>query len=356
MPATDRRRRKDPLRLLQTQSQPAADRAARLLEYGESLSRAMHASRTLLLIALAFPPLTAGCGPNFAAKGSGKIVIAVTIVPHGWLVQQIGGDRVEVVTMVTPGESAELYQPTDAQITQLAGVAACFRAGMPLEESRGFRTILAGGAIKVVDLREGIRLREMTEHSHPEDGRDEGGGGREAPAGDGSADRHRGKDPHIWLSPRLLIIQARAVAETLAELDPTHREEYSQNLAQLQKELGGLDQTIRKTLAPFRGRAFFVYHPAWGYFADEYGLRQIAVETEGKEPSDRELTDLQRRARKEGAKVIFIQKQIAGRAAKALAEAIGGRTEVLGDLEYDVPASLLRAARLLAESYGPARK
>ena len=316
----------------------------------------MHDLRTLLLIALMFPPLAGGCGRDFAAKDSGKMVVAVTIVPHAWLVRQIGGDRVDVVTMVQPGESAELYQPTDAQISQLAGAAAYLRVGMPLEESRGFRAILAGGAIKVVDLREGIRLREMAPHSHAEACRDEGGIARESPAGNGSADRHCGKDPHVWLSPRLLVVQARAVAETLAELDPAHGEEYSRNLAELQRKLDDLDRTIRGTLAPFRGRAFIVYHPAWGYFADEYGLRQIAVETEGKEPSDRELTELQRRAREEGAKVIFVQKQTAGRAAQALAEAIGGRTEVLGDLEYDVPASLLRAAKLLAESFGPAQK
>jgi len=316
----------------------------------------MRGLRKLLLVALIFPPLTAGCGPGSAAKDPGKTVIAVTIVPHAWLVRQIGGDRADVVTMVQPGQSAELYQPTDAQITRLSEAVAYLRVGMPLEGSRGLRAILAGRAVKVVDLRDGIRLREMAEHPHPEERGDGGGSERGSPTGDVSADRHRGKDPHIWLSPKLLIVQARAVADTLAELDPAHREEYSRNLAELQRKLDEVDQTIRGTLAPFRGRAFFVYHPAWGYFADEYGLRQIAVEIEGKEPSDRELTELQRHAREEGAKVIFVQKQTAGRAAKALAAAIGGRTEVLGDLEYDVPASLLRAARLLAESFGPAQK
>ncbi len=281
---------------------------------------------TLLRIALMFLPLAAGCGREFAAKDSGRTVVAVTIVPHQWLVQQIGGDRVDVVTMVQPGESAELYQPTDAQISRLSRAAAYFRVGMPLEDSRGLRALLEGGGVKVVDLRDGIPPR-------------------------GTAG-----DPHIWLSPRLLRLQARAVAETLAELDPAHRDEYSRNLAELERKLGDADRTIRGTLAPFRGRAFFVYHPAWGYFADEYGLRQVAVETEGKEPSDRELTELQRQAREERVKVIFVPKQTAGRAAQALAEAIGGRTEVLDDLEYDVPAGLLRAARLLAESFGPPKE
>ena len=95
----------------------------------------------------------------------------------------------------------------------------------------------------------------------------------------------------------------------------------------------------------------FVFHPAWGYFADEYGLRQVAVELEGKEPTDRELTELQQLARREGVRVIFVQPQISGQSAEAIARAVGARVEVFDPLAEDLPSELLRAAEVLTGSY-----
>jgi zinc transport system substrate-binding protein len=100
-----------------------------------------------------------------------------------------------------------------------------------------------------------------------------------------------------------------------------------------------------------RGKTFFVFHPAWGYFADEYGLKQVAIEQEGKEPSDEEATALQRSARQQGVKVVFVQPQIASRGAEAVARAIGARVEVLDPLAPDVLDNLVRAARAIAASY-----
>lgn len=314
----------------------------------------MKLARFLLLPAALVSLVLFGCQSGSSPDKDGKITVAVTMLPHAWLVQQVGGDRVEVVTLVKPGESAELYQPTDAQISQVMRSKAYFRVGMPLERSRGFQAIESSGKVKVVDLRDGIPLRQMERHAHHEEG-ETGQGHKDSEAvslnSGSAAESHEGKDPHIWLSPRLLKIQARTVADTLAEIDPAHKEDYEQNLASLSKRLDEIDQSIRTTLEPYRGKAFFVFHPAWGYFADEYGLRQIAIETEGKEPSDQELTALQQQVREQGVKVIFIHPQTASRAAKAIATAIGGRTETLEDLPADLPESLLRTARLLAQSY-----
>jgi zinc transport system substrate-binding protein len=256
-----------------------------------------------------------------------------------------------VVTTVRPGDSAELYQPTDAQISRLADARVYFRTGMPLESGRGFRSGLSRDTLRVVDLREGVRLHDMAQHAaHSHEGAAPGDG-HEAPSPTNTSDADGGKDPHIWLSPRLLKVQAQTVANTLAELDPSSKPYYLRNLAAVHDRLDALDQSLRTTLAPLRGRAFLVFHPAWAYFAEEYGLREIAIESEGKEPSDRELTELQRLARDEKIRVIFVQ-QTATRAARAMAEAIGARTEILDDLAEDVPASLERTARLLVESCG----
>lgn len=296
-----------------------------------------------------------GCRAQQVDAPSGKLSVAVSIPPQAWLVEQIGGPHVEIFTMVNPGDSHETYQPTDAQIARIRACAAWFRIGIPFESSRVLQGMLSQGKLRVVDMREGIALREMSplerggegslgEHKHDGEAHDHGHDEH------GHHD-HGGKDPHVWLSPRLLKIQARTIAKTLAELDPAHQADYEANLASLEEKLDTADQEIRRTLEPCKGRLFFVFHPAWGYFADDYGLKQVAIEIEGKEPSDEEATALQKLARREGVKVVFVQPQIASRGAEAIARAIGARLETLDPLAPDAPANLLRVARAIAASY-----
>lgn len=286
----------------------------------------------------------AGCQPGREAPAKTKLTVAVTMVPHAWLVRQIGGQHVDVLTLVQPGESHETYSPSDAQISRLMQAKAYFRAGVAAERGPWFKAIRDSAKLKIVDLRQNVPLLEMTEH-------DDHGHGEAAASHEAGEDSKEGKDPHIWLSPRLLKIQAQTVADTLGQLDPAHKADYQRNLAALDGQLDQLDAQIRKTLAPAQGKAFFVYHPAWGYFAQEYGLRQIALEQEGKEPSDQELTHLQQLAKKEGIKVIFVQPQIASQSAQAVATAIHGRVEQIDPLEENVPANLLHAAQAIAQSY-----
>ena len=272
-----------------------------------------------------------------------RLPIAVSIAPQAWLVGRIGGEHVEVFAIVRAGESSATYQPTDVQVTEVMRAAAYFRIGVPFENGPWFRSILQVRNMPVIDFRDGIELRRMEVHSHHDDAESAGEG--EPVDGEGWGD-----DPHIWLSPRLLRIQARTVAEALSELDPDHRADYELALNAVDMELQKLDATLRERLEPIQGRVFLVFHPAWGYFSDEYGLEQLAVEIEGKEPGDADLTRLQREAREAGARVLFVQRQISPRSARAVAEAIGGRVEILDPLAGDVAANLLRVAEALVES------
>ena len=333
-----------------------------------------------------------GCRQRAAEAPAGPLRVAVSIAPQAWLVHQVGGPGVDVVTMVQPGESHETYQPTDAQISRVISSAAYFCIGIPLENSRAFMSIRSHGKPRLVDMREGIKLRDMEQRAESREQRAEGrgqkaedGGHTAGLAADGTSAHkaedsfsrrrsvgakreeinehnptddeshhghvHEGKDPHVWLTPRLLAIQACTVATTLRELDPGHREVYDRNLAKLQARLAMVDSEIRLALAPVEGKAFFVFHPAWGYFADEYGLKQVGIEQEGKDPSDEESTALQKAARQQGIRVIFQQPQIASRGAEAIARAVGARVEMLDPLAAEVPDNLLRAAHAIADSY-----
>jgi len=270
-------------------------------------------------------------------KKASTLSVAVSILPQAWLVDEIGGAQVRTITLVGPGESPHSYQPSDRQVSEVMRADIFFQIGIPLESGRWFQAIAGSNRVAIVDLRQGIELHEINAHSHHD---------HEHQDADPS-----GKDPHIWLNPRLLKQQARTVAKALVDTDPARAELYESRLRAVLEKLDKLDETIRAILEPYRGKAVFVFHPAWGYFCDEYGLRQIAVEIEGKEPTDRELTELHRLARNEQARVVFVQPQITGRAAKAIADTIGGRVEIADPLAEDVAENLMRLARAVAASY-----
>ncbi len=283
-------------------------------------------------------PLVVGCGGGEGPPPAG-LPVAVSIPPQVWLVERIGGARVSVLPILSPGDSPHTYQPTDAQISRILQTRLYLRMGVAFEEGPWFAAIRSAGRPVIVDQRAGVPLRAMVEHHHepgePEGAHSEGG---------------EGLDPHIWLSPRLLKIQAATIARALAETDPDHAAEYRANLEVVLGDLDELDARLTERLAPARGRTFLVFHPAWGYFAADYGLVQEAIEIEGKEPSDSELTAIQRLARERGIGVIFVQPQIAGLSAQAVARAIGARLETLDPMDRDLPANLLRAAAAIAEA------
>ena len=153
------------------------------------------------------------------------------------------------------------------------------------------------------------------------------------------------------MAPDTVRVAARNIAAGLAEADPPHAAEYAANLAAFLAEIDALDREIRDRLGVPPGtrrdgapRKFMVYHPSWGYFAREYGLEQIAIEAEGKEPSAQRLIQLIDRGRQEGVRVIFIQGGFPRKSAQVIAEAVGGRVVSADPQERDWAANLRRVA------------
>ena len=301
-----------------------------------AINRMTPMGAALLALAVLAAAISCEQEPQQHSRGdaAGKLTVAVSIVPQAWLVETIGGAHVEVVTLVSPGDSPATYLPSDAQISQLMRATVYFRIGVPFENGRWFQALRQVRTLHVVDTRKGITLRRMTTRR----GHDE-------------AHDHGGDDPHIWLSPALLETQAVTVATALCQLDPDHQTAYRANLAAVRATLEATDRAIRDRLEPIRGRAFLVFHPSWGYFADAYGLEQIAIESAGKAPSDHELTAVAAAARRGGIKVVFVQPQIEGNAARAVAQSIDGRVAELDPLAPDVPRNLLHVAEVLVDSY-----
>ncbi len=298
----------------------------------------MNISPSFLLLLTLSIPLT-GCREAPQQPAASQLVIGVSVAPQAWLVERLGEDRVEILTMVPPAASPATYQPSDAQVSRLLAADAYLRIGVPCEKRRWFSALEDSGQVEIIDQAAGIHLLPIDQRG-------------DSPAHPPELPRDLiDGDPHIWLSPPLLAIQAHTVATLLARLDPAHAAQFRTNLAQLERELDSLDRSLHETLAPLAGSRFFVFHPSWGYFADRYGLQQVAIELDGKEPTDHQLTVLQQQAHDSAASAIFVQPQIAGRSAEAVAEAIGARLVVLDPMAPDVLANLSRTAEELVADH-----
>jgi zinc transport system substrate-binding protein len=146
------------------------------------------------------------------------------------------------------------------------------------------------------------------------------------------------------MNPRLVKIQARNICEALSRLDPRHREEYVANRKAFEADLDRVDARISRSLAPLKGGKMYVFHPAFGYFADAFGLSQVPIEIEGKEPAARQLAELVDRAKKDRVRVLFVQPQFSARGAETMAKAIGGVVVPIDPLARDYLANLEKIA------------
>jgi len=256
-----------------------------------------------------------------AGDGKKKLDVFVSIQPQAYFVERIGGKRVSVDVLVPPGKSPATYSLSPVQMSRLSNASILFRIGVPFE-NRLMEKIQDNTNVKIVDTRQGIRLRTMEgrhTHGHHRHGNHDAAG----------------KDPHIWLDPSMVKIQAGTIFRALAHADPQGEEEYKDNLDIFINDLDRLDSKIRAALLPLKGRAFFVFHPSFGYFADAYDLEQVPVEMEGKTPKGKDLTALIKTARNRNVRVIFVQPQFDRTTALKIAAAIGGDVLPLDPLAYD---------------------
>lgn len=271
------------------------------------------------------------------ALAAPKTQVFVTVAPQAFLAERLGGEAVEVHILAAKGQDPHTFEPTPRQAAALAQAQLFFTVDMPFEKQLVAKILAANNRkLKVVDSTTGITRLAMTEDEHD---------------GHGQAGDRGEPDPHVWLAPANLTIMAQNMAAALTTAMPERRELLRRNLNSLLHELTALDQRLAASLAPHRGKTFYVFHPAFGYFAHAYGLTQEAVETGGKSPSPKRLAELVRQAKADGVRVIFVQPQFDAKAAATVARGIGGAVVSIDPMAREVPANLTAIAAAIEQAF-----
>lgn len=292
----------------------------------------------VLILSLGVFVITA-CGE----KRVGEKIVSVTIEPQRFFAEKIAGDKFAVNCVVPAGQSPETYDPTPRQMIQVGKSQAYLRIGPIGFEQAWMDNIKENNpGLRIFDLSEGISFlkepeEEACEHPHEE--------------GEEHHHHHHpgGVDPHTWSSIAGAKVIAKNTLDAFVALDPENQAYYQGNYELLMKEIAETEQTITALLQPLTSRTFIIYHPALTYLADEYGLTQLCIEMDGKEPSPAQLKELVETARKYDAKVVFIQKEFDQKNAELIAKETGCRLVPINPLDYNWSKEMIYIAKSLAD-------
>lgn len=248
--------------------------------------------------------------------------ITVSIIPQKQIVSAITGDKANVNVMVKAGSSPEMYEPKASQLIKLKNSSLYFSIGVPFENNWLAKFKGINPKIKIIDMGKFVKRVYF--------------------------DKSKGvKDPHIWLSPLNVILEARVVLKTVVKYDEKNRKYYEHNYAKFVEKLVALDMKIMNILKNSHNKKFIVFHPSFGYFARTYGLIQIPIEKEGKTPSFKYLAKIINFAKSNGIKTIFVAPEFSQKSAKFIAKKIGGKVVSMSPLKPNLLENILNIAKSL---------
>lgn len=257
--------------------------------------------------------------------------VVATILPLAEFVEQVGGDSITVSVMVPPGASPHTYEPTPSQMTKLSKAHMYVMVGTPIEfELVWLDKLLAlNTRMTICNTSDSITLLHSGDyhqgHKH-----------------------HDAIDPHTWLSVRNAQVMVQTIYRALASIAPDYEPYFRTNVARYSSHLDSLDSLITDALKDKQNRVFIAYHSAWNYFAHDYGLDQMTIETDGKEPSARHIKTIITFALEHNIRIVFASPQFDPRYAEEIAHAINGQVILVDPLAKDYIGTLAEVAHTLA--------
>lgn len=287
------------------------------------------------LILITSTVIITGCTEK--KDGQGTIGVVVTLVPQVEMAKAIGGDLVEVTVMVPVGESPHSYAPIPSQLVAVAEAEVYFKVGSGVEFEKNHMNALieVNRDMEIVDCSDGINFLKMGEEHEHDEHNEETGDDHEYEEGD---------DPHVWLSPSNAKQMVNNMCGGLVKADPDNRATYESNRDAYLKRLDELVSDVHGKLDSHADKEFLVYHPAWGYFAHEFDIRQISIEDEGKEPGPAGVSAIIEQAKEHNVTVVFVSPQFDTSSAEAIASEIGGEVVMVNPLAENYIDNILDVA------------
>jgi zinc transport system substrate-binding protein len=308
-----------------------------------------------------------------------KMDVAVSILPIQTFVQKIGGDKVNIALMVKPGNSPHTYEPKPSQMKQIAKAKLYFAIGVEFENVWLKKFHDVNKNMEIVHADEGIKKLPMAKHSH---GDEEHGHDEHEDEHKGHKDHvhhdehghkahnehhehdhhdehhehekheeheeHKGLDPHVWTSPDNVKVIAKNIYHALVHEDIDNAKYYKTNYEKFLKEIHEVEHKIEHILKNSHDAKFMVFHPAWGYFATQFHLEQIAIESGGKNPKPKQLMHLIEEAKEEKVSAVFTAPEFSEKAAKQIAHEVGVPVIKVSPLNPKWGKNLIRLAKAIA--------
>jgi zinc transport system substrate-binding protein len=288
----------------------------------------------LLLVIFSFY----ACNNKHQNQKSNKQSVTVSVLPQKYFVEKIIGDQFNINVMIPPGASPVTYEPSPRQMKELSNSKTYIRIGhIEFEKAWMSKLQNLNPEMDIIDLSVNTELIE-SEHNHETEHNIAG-------------HHHHGVDPHIWTSPKEVKKQIELIYQYFVKKYPESESEFTSNYNVFVNEIDSLDSYIKNTLQAYQGRKFLIFHPALSYIARDYGLEQISIEIDGKEPTPANIHKIIKVARAEDIKVIFVQNQFSTHNAEVIANEINGRVVQIDPLSYNWNESIKMIVDEIVKSY-----
>ncbi len=225
--------------------------------------------------------------------------VSVTVLPQKGVVKAIAGKKTKVNVMVPPGASPAIYSPEFKQLKAIKNSQVYFTIGIPFDKKYLNKIKEINPQIKIVYFGKYLKTTN---------------------------------NPHIWLSPAFLMLEAKAVLDTFIDIDPQNKNFYLKNYQNYIQKLSSLEV---KGFKKIHQKAFITFHPSFFYFAKDFHLKQIALQKKGNTPSFAYLAKVIKTAKKEHIKTVIISPEFPEKYAKIIASKIDAKTVVISPLNED---------------------
>lgn len=265
-----------------------------------------------------------------------KLNVAVSILPELTFLQAIGGDKINPILMVKPGNSPHDYEPKPSQMKEITKAQIYLAIDVEFEHIWLPKFQNLNPKMKIVDIADGVTKLSMEQHHHGETKHET------------DEHKHGNSDPHIWTSPNNVKIIAKNIVDTLIKYDTSNKEYYTQNYKSFIQSIEDTQNTIHTILKDKTNRKFMVFHPAWGYFAKEFHLQQLAIEAGSKNPKPKQIAYLIAEAKEENVQAVFTAPEFSEKVARQIALEIGVPVIKVSPLNPKWSENLINLAKAIA--------